>query len=84
LGKSLRRLLRQIVPNAAGDDPVLVLDGEKLAIGRVIRIVRRAIGIAFKADRRNGDGRTFEYAFGIFPTPKSESMPIDSLIYSPL
>jgi hypothetical protein len=33
LGKGLRSFLRQIVPDAAGDDPVCIFAGEFLAIG---------------------------------------------------
>src|SRR3984885_12676203 len=59
LSECLRSLLRQIVPNAASDDPVFVLTRKKLSIGRVVRIMRSTIGITFKGDRRNGD-------YGIF------------------
>lgn len=57
-GKGLRVFLRQIVPYAALDRPVLVFAGEFLRVGAWIR-VGRAIGVAFKGDRRHGDDRTF-------------------------
>jgi hypothetical protein len=57
LGPQGRRL-RQIVPDAALDDPVSVFAPGFLAIGRVVRMVRSAIRIAFESDRRYGDDRT--------------------------
>src|SRR5262249_44030425 len=57
-GKRLRSFLRQVVPDAALDDPMRVFAREFLGIGTAVR-VRRAIGIAFKGDGRHGDDRTY-------------------------
>ena len=57
LRKGLRRLLRQIVANAAGDDPVCILAGEFLTICCWVRSVRRPICIAFESNSGHGDGR---------------------------
>jgi hypothetical protein len=56
--KGLRRLLEQIVTDAAPDDPVRVFAHEFLAIGIAVP-VWCSIGIAFKGDRRHGHDRTF-------------------------
>ena len=58
LGKGLRRFLRQVMPHAAGDRPVLVFAGEHLGVGRGFRM-RRAIGIALESDGRHCDRRKF-------------------------
>jgi len=58
LGKCLGRLLRQIVPDTSGDDPVRVLAGEFPGIGTGIR-VRCAIRIAFESDSGHSDDRPF-------------------------
>src|ERR1700761_3497315 len=56
LGERLRGLLRQIVPDPAGDGAMLILAGELAGVsGR--RRMRRAVGIAFHGDRRYGDDR---------------------------
>ena len=57
-GKGLRGFLRQIVPDAALDDPVRIFAGEFLGIGAGVR-VWCAIGITFKGDGGHGDDRTF-------------------------
>src|SRR5690242_8374623 len=57
LGEGLRGFLRQVVPDAAGDGPVLVLAGELVPVGGGFR-VRCAVGVTFEGDRRNGDDRT--------------------------
>ena len=49
--------LRQIVADAAGDQPVRILAGELLGIGGGVRM-RRAVGVAFQRDGRHGDDRT--------------------------
>jgi len=54
LGKGLRRLLRQVVTDAAGDRPVLIFAGEFLRVSSGLR-VRRTIGVALKRDRRDRD-----------------------------
>jgi hypothetical protein len=54
--KGLRCLLREVVTDAAGDRPMLVLAGELTAI-RGGRSVRRAVRVALHRDRRNGDRR---------------------------
>ena len=56
-GEGLRRFLRQIVSDAACDEPMLVFAGEFRAVGGHLRM-RRAIGIAFHGDRGHGDDRT--------------------------
>jgi hypothetical protein len=56
LYKGLRGFLRQIVPDATCDEPVLVFSGEFAAIGAAVR-VWCPIGIAFKGDREHGDGQ---------------------------
>ena len=42
LGKGLGSFLRQVVPNAAGDDPVLVLAGKFLGVGAGVPVRRPA------------------------------------------
>ena len=49
LGKGLRGFLRQVVPNAARDEPVLISTGELAAISRGFRM-GRAVGVAFHSD----------------------------------
>src|SRR4051795_5230643 len=58
LGESLRGFLRQVVPDAAGDEPVLIPAGELLRITTWIR-VRRTIRIPFQGDGRDRDDRKF-------------------------
>src|SRR5918995_4391496 len=55
LGEGLRSFLRQVVPDAARDVPVLVLAGKPLRIGTGMR-VRSAVRIAFERDGRHPDG----------------------------
>src|SRR5829696_7798580 len=57
-GKGLRGFLRQIVPNAALDDPVRIFAREFLGIGPGVR-VGCTIGITFKGNGGHGDDRTF-------------------------
>src|SRR5271169_2656459 len=57
LGEGLRRLLRQIVPDAACDEPVLVSPGEFLRIRTGLRM-RCTVGIAFEGDGGDADGGT--------------------------
>src|SRR3984893_9741048 len=57
LSEGPRGFLRQIVTNAAFDQPVLVLAGEFVAIRRRHRM-RRTVGVAFKGDRGHGDDRS--------------------------
>src|ERR1044072_1567888 len=54
VGKSLRRFLRQIVTDAAGDKPLGIFAGEFFSISCVGRM-RRAVGIAFHGDGRHRD-----------------------------
>ena len=54
--KGLRRLLRQVVTDAARDGPVLVFAGEFLGVRTGLR-VRCAIGVAFECDGRHCDDR---------------------------
>jgi hypothetical protein len=56
LSKSLRSFLRQIVPDAALDDPVRIFAREFPGIGTGIR-VRRTIRITFKGNGGHGDDR---------------------------
>src|SRR5208337_3303618 len=56
LGKRLRSLLRQVVADAAGDEPVVIFAGELVAIG-CARRVDCSVGVAFHGDGRHGDGR---------------------------
>src|SRR6266536_626599 len=58
LGKGLRGLLRQVVSNPAGDDPVLVFAGEHLGVSGGLRMGRTG-GITFKSDGRDSDYRRF-------------------------
>jgi hypothetical protein len=58
LGKGLRGFLRQIVTDAAVDDPVYIFAGEFVGIGTAIR-VWCIIGITFKGNGGHGDDRTF-------------------------
>src|SRR4051794_22030923 len=53
-GEGLRRLLRQVVADAAGDGPVRVRARELPRVGAGVRM-RRAVGVAFEADRRDVD-----------------------------
>src|SRR5689334_2547092 len=55
-GEGPRRLLRQVVADAAGDHPVLVPARELPGVGARLR-VRRAVGVALEGDGRHGDGR---------------------------
>jgi hypothetical protein len=64
LSEGLRSLLRQIVPDAALDDPVLIVAREFLGIGTGIR-VWCTIGITFKGNGRHGDDRAFGKPFQI-------------------
>src|SRR5579859_3862123 len=57
LGERLRGFLRQVVPDAAGDEPVRIFARELAAIGGRVR-VRRAVGVAFEGDRGHGDDGT--------------------------
>ena len=57
-GKGLWRFLRQIMPDAAFDDPVRIFAGEFLGIGAGIG-VRCTVGIAFKGDGGHSDDRHF-------------------------
>src|SRR5881227_1031860 len=57
LGKGLGSFLRQIVPDAARDDPVFIAAREFPGIGTGLR-VWCAIGIAFKSNRGHSDVRT--------------------------
>src|SRR5215208_2661746 len=57
-GKGLRGFLRQIVPNAARDDPVRIFAREFLGIGTGVR-VGCTIGISFERNGGHGDDRTF-------------------------
>ena len=61
LGKGLRRFLRQIVPDAARDDPVRISAREFPGIGTGVR-VWCPIGIAFQRNRGHGDVRTLRRA----------------------
>ena len=56
LGERLRIFLRQVVADAAADQPELVFAGEALGVILGSR-VRCAVGIAFKGDGRHTDGR---------------------------
>ncbi len=56
LGKSLRGLLRQIVPNAALDESVLILSREHLRVGAWVG-VWCTIRITFKGNGRHLDNR---------------------------
>src|SRR5438067_12510503 len=58
LGKGLGSFLRQIVPDAARDDPVFIAAREFPGIGTDLR-VWCPIDIAFKSNRGHGDVRTF-------------------------
>src|SRR5262245_28917418 len=55
--KRSRGFLRQVVPDAASQEPVHVLAGECLCVGSRIRI-RRTVSIAFERDGGHGDDRT--------------------------
>src|SRR5690348_13346693 len=56
LGEVLRGFLRQVVPDAARDGPVLVLARELVPVGGGLG-VGCAVGVPFEGDRRDGDDR---------------------------
>src|SRR5215472_19337065 len=56
LGERLRGYLWQVVPDAAGDEAVLVLAGEFLGVGAGVRM-RGAVGVAFHRDGGDRDDR---------------------------
>src|ERR1700722_526264 len=56
LGKGLRSFLRQIMSNAALDDPVSIFAREFIGIGTGIR-VRCTVVVTFKRDGRHGNDR---------------------------
>ena len=62
LGKGLWGFLRQIVPNATLDSPVLVLACEFLGVGTRLW-VRRSIGITLYGDGRHRDDERFRKSF---------------------
>src|SRR2546423_12449398 len=77
LGKGLRSFLRQIVPDAARDDPVRISAREFPGIGTGVR-VWCTIGIAFKSNSGHGDVRTFSeplFQLVIFRLAFSQSEP---------
>ena len=77
LGKGLRGLLRQVVPHAASDEPVLIFTREFAAISRGFRMMR-AVGVAFHSDRGYcDDGPLGEFLFQIvvFPLAVGEVEP---------
>jgi hypothetical protein len=47
------------MPDAATDDPILIVAREFLAVERVVGIVRRPIGITFHANGGNRDRRSW-------------------------
>src|SRR5216684_2296506 len=57
-GEGLRSFLRQIVPDAALDEPVRIIAGEFPGIGAGVRM-RGTIGIAFKRNGGHADNRSF-------------------------
>ena len=58
VGKGLRRFLRQVMPDAAGDQAVGVFAGKLPGIDLGVRM-RRAVGVAFEGDGGNGDDGEF-------------------------
>jgi hypothetical protein len=58
LGKGLWGFLRQVVPHAARDEPMLIFTREFAAISPGFRM-GRAIGVAFEGDGGRGDAPTF-------------------------
>src|ERR1700733_6346634 len=79
-GESLRSLLRQVVPDTALDDPVLVLAGEFAGVGAGVR-VRRAVGVSLQGDGRHGDGRKdgelpLQVVVSRFPFAQAEPPPV--------
>src|SRR6185295_3224680 len=54
VGKGLRRLLRQVMSDAPGDQAVGVFAGKLPGVDFGIRM-RRAVGVAFQGDGGNGD-----------------------------
>jgi len=77
LSKGLWGFLRQVVPHAAGDEPVLIFSREFAAISRGFRM-GRAVGVAFHSDRGYcDDGPLGEFLFQIvvFPLAVGEVEP---------
>src|SRR6266545_3741753 len=58
IGKGLRRLLRQVVSDAPGDEAVGIFAGKLPGIDLGVRM-RRAVGVAFEGDGGHADGRGF-------------------------
>ena len=80
IGERPRRLLRQVVSDAAGDDPMLVGADELRAIRRGIR-VWSAVGVALQRDGGNGDRRSLgqpslEIVVRRLAVRKAESPPV--------
>src|SRR5437899_6384324 len=53
VGEGLRRLLRQVMSDAAGDEAVGIFAGKLPGVDLGVRM-RRAIGVAFKGDGGHG------------------------------
>jgi hypothetical protein len=73
---ALRGLLRQVVPDAARDGPVLVLARELVPVGGGLG-VGCTVGVTFESDRRNGDDRAggelpFEFVVAFFAAGQAE------------
>jgi hypothetical protein len=68
VGKGLRRLLRRVVPDAAGDEAVDIPAGKLLGVGIGVRM-RRAVGVTFKGDGGDrDDGKLGQPLFqGVIP-----------------
>lgn len=76
-GEGLRRLLRQVMSDAPGDQAVGVFAGKLSGVDFGIRM-RRAVGVAFEGDGRNGDDGKFGqplFQFVVFRLARGQTKP---------
>src|SRR6202050_3874171 len=81
-GKGLWSLLRQIVPDAAADEPVRIFSGEFLGIRTDVRM-RRTVGVTFKSNGGHRNVRSFSkplFQGVVFPLALSQPNPPSVII----